>query len=123
VPGEDPVTAAIREFEEELDSRRRANFRRFGMVSKKAGKNIHAWAFEATATPRRSRVIPSRSNGRRTQDSCRSFLRWILWRIWSHRYQHWRNACWKRLPARQLYGEYKTVRLIDLIPSLASGRR
>src|SRR5215469_7120040 len=34
--------------------------------------NIHAWAFEATATPRRSRVIPSRSNGRRTQDSCRS---------------------------------------------------
>ena len=34
MPDEDPVTAAIREFEEELDSRRRANFRRFGMVSK-----------------------------------------------------------------------------------------
>jgi group II intron reverse transcriptase/maturase len=45
---------------------------------------------------------------------------WIRRRIWSHRYRSWRNAGWKRLPARQLYGEYKLVRLLDLIPSLAS---
>jgi RNA-directed DNA polymerase len=48
---------------------------------------------------------------------------WILRRIWSHRYRRWRNAGWKGLPATQLYGEYKLVRLIYLIPSLASWRR
>src|SRR5260370_3802570 len=36
------------------------------------------------------------------------------------RYKCWRNAGWKRLPTAQLYGEYELVRLIDLIPSLAS---
>jgi len=48
---------------------------------------------------------------------------WIRRRIWSHRYKHWRNAGWKRLPVPKLYGEYELVRLIDLIPSLASQRR
>jgi group II intron reverse transcriptase/maturase len=48
---------------------------------------------------------------------------WILRRIWSHRYRRWRNAGWKRLPATQLYGEWELVRLIYLIPSLASWRR
>jgi hypothetical protein len=33
------------------------------------------------------------------------------------------NAGWKRLPVTKLYGEYELVRLIDLIPSLASRRR
>ena len=47
---------------------------------------------------------------------------WILRRIWSHRYRRWRNAGWKRLPARRLYGEYELVRLLDLIPSLAHRR-
>ena len=45
---------------------------------------------------------------------------WVRRRIWSHRYKRWRNAGWNRLPAAQLYGEYELVRLIDLIPSLAS---
>ena len=45
---------------------------------------------------------------------------WVRRRIWSHRYKCWRNAGWKRLPTAQLYGEYELVRLIDLIPSLAS---
>jgi len=44
---------------------------------------------------------------------------WIRRRIWSHRYRHWRNAGWKRLPATKLYGEYDLVRLIYLISSLA----
>jgi hypothetical protein len=48
---------------------------------------------------------------------------WIRRRIWSHRYKHWRNAGWKQLPVPKLYGEYELVRLIDLIPSLASRRR
>jgi RNA-directed DNA polymerase len=45
---------------------------------------------------------------------------WVRRRIWSHRYNCWRNAGWKQLPVAQLYGEYELVRLIDLIPSLAS---
>jgi hypothetical protein len=47
---------------------------------------------------------------------------WIRRRIWSHRYRRWRNGGWKQLPATQLYGENKLVRLIYLIPSLASWR-
>jgi RNA-directed DNA polymerase len=45
---------------------------------------------------------------------------WIVRRIWSHRYKHWRNAGWKRMPPRVLYREHGLVNLIDLIPSLAS---
>jgi group II intron reverse transcriptase/maturase len=44
---------------------------------------------------------------------------WIVRRIWSHRFKRWRNAGWKRLPKRQLYGEYGLVSLIALIPSLS----
>jgi group II intron reverse transcriptase/maturase len=47
---------------------------------------------------------------------------WILRRIWSHRFRRWRNPGWKQLPAATLYGEYKLVRLLYLIPSLASWR-
>jgi RNA-directed DNA polymerase len=46
--------------------------------------------------------------------------RWIVRRIWSHRYKHWRNAGWKRLPERVLYGEHGLVNLVELIPSIAS---
>ena len=38
----------------------------------------------------------------------------------SHRYKHWRNAGWKRLPKRVLYREPGLVTLVGLIPSLAS---
>ena len=44
--------------------------------------------------------------------------RWIVRRLWSHRFKHWRNAGWKRLPERRLYGEFGLVKLIALIPSL-----
>jgi RNA-directed DNA polymerase len=43
---------------------------------------------------------------------------WIVRRIWSHRFQRWRNHGWKVLPPGTLYGEYGLVKLIDLIPSL-----
>jgi RNA-directed DNA polymerase len=44
--------------------------------------------------------------------------RWILRRIWSHRFQRWRCRGWKQLPERRLYGEMGLVRLVFLIPSL-----
>jgi RNA-directed DNA polymerase len=46
--------------------------------------------------------------------------RWIVRRIWSHRFKRWRNAGWRLLPERTLYREYGLVNLIQLIPSLAS---
>lgn len=46
--------------------------------------------------------------------------RWIVRRIWSHRFKRWRCAGWKALPTAKLYGEYGLVNLIGLIPSIAS---
>ena len=43
---------------------------------------------------------------------------WIVLRIWSWRYKRWRNTGWKKLPRRQLYGEYGLVHLLALIPSM-----
>jgi RNA-directed DNA polymerase len=48
--------------------------------------------------------------------------RWILRRIWSHRYKRWRNAGWKRIPATKVYGEMGLVNLVSLIPSLAQAK-
>ena len=48
--------------------------------------------------------------------------RWIVHRIWSHRFRHWRNCGWKQLPESTLYGEYGLVNLVRLIPALASQR-
>ena len=49
--------------------------------------------------------------------------RWILHRIWSHRFKHWRNAGWKRLPQKLLYGEFELVNLVGIIPSIASRKQ
>jgi RNA-directed DNA polymerase len=46
--------------------------------------------------------------------------RWIVRRIWSHRFKRWRCAGWKVLPAAKLYGEFELVNLVGLIPSIAS---
>lgn len=45
--------------------------------------------------------------------------RWIVQRIWSHRFKRWRCCGWKVLPERKLYGEMGLVNLVSLIPSLA----
>jgi RNA-directed DNA polymerase len=45
--------------------------------------------------------------------------RWIVQRIWSHRYKRWRCCGWKELSERKLYGELELVNLVSLIPSLA----
>jgi len=44
---------------------------------------------------------------------------WILRRIWSHRFKRWRKGGWKRLPASQLYVEYKLVRRLAFADSLS----
>jgi group II intron reverse transcriptase/maturase len=46
--------------------------------------------------------------------------RWIVRRIWSHRYRRWRCRGWRWLPEGKLYGEYGLVHLISLVPSLAA---
>jgi hypothetical protein len=38
--------------------------------------------------------------------------------IWSHRYKRWRNYGWKYYNERRLYGEFKLVSLLTLIPDL-----
>src|SRR5260221_8284668 len=49
--------------------------------------------------------------------------RWIVHRIWSHRFKHWRTAGWKRLPQKMLYRELGLVNLVGLIPSIASQKQ
>lgn len=46
--------------------------------------------------------------------------RWIKRRIWSHRYKRWRCCGWRTLPEATLYGELGLVKLVALIPSLAT---
>jgi RNA-directed DNA polymerase len=46
--------------------------------------------------------------------------RWVVRRIWSHRFKRWRCAGWKSLPNAKLYGELGLTNLIGLIPSIAS---
>lgn len=44
--------------------------------------------------------------------------RWIIRRIWSHRFKRWRNTGWKKLPEPKLYSEFRLVNLLSLIPDL-----
>lgn len=46
--------------------------------------------------------------------------RWIVRRLWSHRFRRWRCRGWRELPEARLYGEYGLVNLVRLIPSIAS---
>jgi predicted NUDIX family NTP pyrophosphohydrolase len=50
-PGEDPLAAACREFEEETGLKPRGPFIPLGNVRQKAGKVVHAWAWEGDADP------------------------------------------------------------------------
>jgi group II intron reverse transcriptase/maturase len=43
---------------------------------------------------------------------------WIVRRIWAWRFKRWRNAGWRTLPEKRLYGEYGLVNLLQLIPSM-----
>ena len=50
-PGEDLLDAARREFEEETGIVPRAPFLELGSIRQKAGKVVHAWAWEGDADP------------------------------------------------------------------------
>ena len=50
-PGEDALAAARREFEEETGIRPAGPFLPLGSVRQKAGKLVHAWAWEGDADP------------------------------------------------------------------------
>jgi predicted NUDIX family NTP pyrophosphohydrolase len=49
--GEDPLATARREFEEETSLRANGPFLPLGSVTQKAGKVVHAWAFEGDCDP------------------------------------------------------------------------
>lgn len=51
--GEDPLSAARREFEEETGIRPEGEFLPLGSIRQKAGKRVHAWAWEGDADPER----------------------------------------------------------------------
>ena len=51
--GEEPLAAAVREFEEETGIRPEGPFLPLGSVRQKAGKLVHAWAWEGEADPGR----------------------------------------------------------------------
>ncbi len=53
--GEDPLSAAKREFEEELGFAPHGEFLALGTVTQKAGKTVEAWAFEGSCDPREIR--------------------------------------------------------------------
>jgi RNA-directed DNA polymerase len=44
--------------------------------------------------------------------------RWIIRRLWSQRFKHWRCCGWKTMPHTKLYGELQLVNLVRLIPSI-----
>jgi len=44
--GEEPLTAAKREFEEEIGLKPEGNFHELQPITQKGGKIVHAWAFE-----------------------------------------------------------------------------
>jgi predicted NUDIX family NTP pyrophosphohydrolase len=48
---EDPLTAAQREFQEETGIVPTGPFLELGSIRQKAGKNVHAWAWEGDADP------------------------------------------------------------------------
>jgi predicted NUDIX family NTP pyrophosphohydrolase len=57
--GEDPLAAACREFEEETGIRPEGPFLPLGTIRQKAGKVVHAWAWEGDADPATIRSNPA----------------------------------------------------------------
>lgn len=53
--GEDPLAAARREFREETGIEPEGPFLPLGSIRQKAGKTVHAWAWEGDADPERVR--------------------------------------------------------------------
>jgi predicted NUDIX family NTP pyrophosphohydrolase len=64
-PGEHPLAAACREFQEETGIQPHGPYLSLGTVRQKAGKLIHAWAFEGDADPAavKSNFVPMPTGG------------------------------------------------------------
>lgn len=78
---------------------------------------IGVGTYRRPTSPRQPPTLHRRAHVRRL------FLRlngWIVRRIWSWRFKRWRNAGWRTLPERRLYGELGLVNLLQLIPSMQS---
>jgi predicted NUDIX family NTP pyrophosphohydrolase len=54
-PGEEPIDAAVREFREETGIEPRGPYHPLGTIRQKAGKVVHAWAWEGDADARQIR--------------------------------------------------------------------
>ena len=54
-PGEDPLSVAVREFEEETGVRPAGEFQPLGQLAQKGGKIVTAWAVEGDLDPARLR--------------------------------------------------------------------
>ncbi len=50
-PGEEPLVAAQREFEEELGFKAQGTFIALQVIKQKSGKVVHTWAFEGDCDP------------------------------------------------------------------------
>jgi predicted NUDIX family NTP pyrophosphohydrolase len=61
LPGEDPLTGAIREFTEETGFEPAAPFIALGSVTQRSGKVVHAWAFEGDCEPTRLASITTQT--------------------------------------------------------------
>jgi RNA-directed DNA polymerase len=82
----------------------RHTHRSFGMMLAELNPVVRGWGmYYRRAHVRR---IFSRLNG------------WIVRRVWNFRFRRWRNAGWRTLPEKKLYGELGLVNLLQLIPSM-----
>ncbi len=71
--GEDSLVAAIREFEEETAVRPEGPFLPLGSVRQKAGKLVHAWAWEGEADPSKTKSNTMRAEWPRGSGRWRTF--------------------------------------------------
>ena len=77
-PGEDPLDAAKREFEEETGMKPEGNFQPLGSVKNKSGKIVTAHGpLKAIATRPKCAATHSRWNGPPSPESSKSSPRWI----------------------------------------------
>jgi len=75
-PGEEPLAAAIREFQEETGLVASGPFRLLTPVRHPAARSLTHGPLKAPVTQGRSRAIAFPSSGREARDECRSFPKW-----------------------------------------------
>ncbi|HEV8176917.1 MAG TPA: NUDIX domain-containing protein [Gemmatimonadales bacterium] len=74
--GEDLLAAACREFQEETGIHPVGPFLSLASIRQKAGKQVHAWAWEGDADRRGSPATPCRPSGPAARGVCSPFPKW-----------------------------------------------